>query len=64
MTEEKTKEDKVSNTVKETGWKKNRPKSHLDAWAESLKDPKIREEWEQLKKERIKKDEGSLPKTV
>jgi hypothetical protein len=50
MTDEKTKED----VLKPKPWIKNRPASHLDRWAELLKDPKVKEEWEALKKEKLK----------
>jgi hypothetical protein len=52
MTDEKTKEDALKPKA---SWIKNRPPSHLDRWAELLKDPKVKAEWEALKKESIEK---------
>ncbi len=56
MTDEKTKEDVLKP---KTSWMKNRPPSHLDRWAELLKDPKVKAEWEALKKESKEKANAS-----
>jgi hypothetical protein len=40
----------TDKNVKKKPWQKR--ESHLDKWAELLKDPKVRKEWEDLKKEK------------
>jgi hypothetical protein len=42
----------TDSIAKKSPWRK--PESHLDRWVTLLKDPKIKEEWDNLKKEKLK----------